>query len=60
MVLRVCNNYSVAKTEEASTHMPQILNKYKDATDGTQVIKWDTWLEPFADILRARHIISRL
>ena len=57
MVLSVCNNYSLAKTEEAS---PQILNKYKDATDGTQVIKWDTWLEPFADILRARHIIYRL
>jgi len=28
---------------------------YENATDGTKVIVDDPWLEPFADVLRARH-----
>lgn len=30
-------------------------NKYEHATDGTQIIKWDPYLEPYANILRARY-----
>jgi hypothetical protein len=29
--------------------------RYDGATDGTGLIKWDPWLEPFADTLRARY-----
>ena len=35
--------------------MAQVAKKYENATDGTQIIRWDPYLEPYANALRGRY-----
>lgn len=35
-------------------------NPFKDAKDGTAVIQYDSWLEPYADALRKRYCFGGL